>query len=47
MSQARHSIFRTGFVHIALIAYTLISLFPVFLTIINSFKDRNAIFRRR
>ena len=45
MSQARHSIFRTGFVHIALIAYTLISLFPVFLTIINSFKDRNAIFR--
>ncbi|MGF6176028.1 carbohydrate ABC transporter permease [Ensifer sp. 4252] len=43
--QARHSIFRTGFVHIALIAYTLISLFPVFLTIINSFKDRNAIFR--
>ncbi|OCP34514.1 carbohydrate ABC transporter permease [Ensifer sp. LC163] len=43
--QARHSIFRTGFVHLALIAYTLISLFPVFLTIINSFKDRNAIFR--
>ncbi|WP_455854238.1 carbohydrate ABC transporter permease [Ensifer canadensis] len=45
MSKARHTIFRTGFVHIALIAYTLISLFPVFLTIINSFKDRNAIFR--
>ncbi|WP_112809341.1 carbohydrate ABC transporter permease [Ensifer sp.] len=45
MSQARNSIFRTGFVHAALIAYTLISLFPVFLTIINSFKDRNAIFR--
>ncbi|NRP17287.1 L-arabinose transport system permease protein AraQ [Ensifer adhaerens] len=45
MSQARHSIFRTGFVHAALIAYTLISLFPVFLTFINSFKDRNAIFR--
>ncbi|NVD37298.1 carbohydrate ABC transporter permease [Ensifer sp. HO-A22] len=43
--QARHSIFRTGFVHAALIAYTLISLFPVFLTVINSFKDRNAIFR--
>ncbi|MBP1871347.1 raffinose/stachyose/melibiose transport system permease protein [Ensifer adhaerens] len=43
--QARHSIFRTGFVHAALIAYTLISLFPVFLTFINSFKDRNAIFR--
>jgi len=45
MSKARNSIFRTGFVHVALIAYTLVSLFPVFLTIINSFKDRNAIFR--
>ncbi|MEI2301149.1 carbohydrate ABC transporter permease [Ensifer sp. MJa1] len=45
MSKARDSILRTGFVHVALIAYTLISLFPVFLTIINSFKDRNAIFR--
>lgn len=45
MSKARHSIFRTGFVHVALIAYTLVAIFPVFLTIINSFKDRNAIFR--
>ncbi|NRQ13091.1 carbohydrate ABC transporter permease [Ensifer sesbaniae] len=45
MSKARNSIFRTGFVHVALIAYTLVSLFPVFLTIVNSFKDRNAIFR--
>ncbi|WDZ76684.1 carbohydrate ABC transporter permease [Ensifer adhaerens] len=45
MSKARDSILRTGFVHVALIAYTLVSLFPVFLTIINSFKDRNAIFR--
>lgn len=45
MSKARDSLFRTGFVHAALLAYTLISLFPVFLTIINSFKDRNAIFR--
>ena len=45
MSKARDSFLRTGFVHAALIAYTLISLFPVFLTIINSFKDRNAIFR--
>lgn len=45
MSKARNSIFRTGFVHVALIAYTLVAIFPVFLTIINSFKDRNAIFR--
>ncbi len=45
MSQARVSPLRTGLVHLALIAYTLIALFPVFLTIINSFKDRNAIFR--
>lgn len=36
---------RTGAVHAALIAYTLIALFPVFLTIVNSFKSRNAIFR--
>ncbi|MFB2552713.1 carbohydrate ABC transporter permease [Ensifer soli] len=45
MSQARGSMVRTGAVHAALIAYTLIALFPVFLTIINSFKSRNAIFR--
>jgi raffinose/stachyose/melibiose transport system permease protein len=45
MSKARTSLGRTAFVHIALIAYTLIALFPVFLTIINSFKSRNAIFR--
>jgi raffinose/stachyose/melibiose transport system permease protein len=36
---------RTGLVHLALAAYTVIALFPVFLTVINSFKDRNAIFR--
>ncbi|KAA0700385.1 carbohydrate ABC transporter permease [Neorhizobium sp. P12A] len=45
MSKARTSPFRTGFVHLALLAYTLIALFPVFLTIVNSFKDRGAIFR--
>jgi raffinose/stachyose/melibiose transport system permease protein len=45
MSKARTSPIRTGFVHLALIAYTLVAIFPVFLTIINSFKDRNAIFR--
>lgn len=45
MSKARTSLVRSGFVHLALIAYTLVALFPVFLTIINSFKDRNSIFR--
>ena len=30
MSKARDSFLRTGFVHVALIAYTLVSLFPVF-----------------
>lgn len=45
MSKARTSIARTGAVHAALIAYTLVALFPVFLTIVNSFKSRNAIFR--
>ncbi|MCD2181637.1 carbohydrate ABC transporter permease [Rhizobium sp. GN54] len=45
MSKARTSLSRTAFVHAALIAYTLIAVFPVFLTIINSFKNRNAIFR--
>lgn len=44
MSKARSSLFRTGFVHVALIAYTLIAVFPVLLTIINSFKTKNAIF---
>jgi len=45
MSKARTSFARTGAVHVALIAYTLVALFPVFLTIANSFKSRNAIFR--
>jgi len=44
-NRARTSPIRTGFVHLALIGYTLVAIFPVFLTIINSFKDRNAIFR--
>ncbi|MDK1492426.1 carbohydrate ABC transporter permease [Sinorhizobium sp. 7-81] len=45
MSKARASFGRSAGVHIALIAYTLVALFPVFLTIVNSFKSRNAIFR--
>jgi len=44
-NKARTSPIRTGLIHLALIGYTLIAIFPVFLTIINSFKDRNAIFR--
>ncbi|MFA1625066.1 carbohydrate ABC transporter permease [Rhizobium mongolense] len=44
-NRARTSPIRTGLVHLALIGYTLVAVFPVFLTIINSFKDRNAIFR--
>ncbi len=45
MSKARTSYLRTGLIHLALITYTLIALFPVFLTLVNSFKNRNAIFR--
>jgi raffinose/stachyose/melibiose transport system permease protein len=45
MSKARTSPIRTGLVHLALSAYTLVALFPVFLTIVNSFKDRASIFR--
>lgn len=44
MSKARQSTLRTSLVHLALIAYTLVALFPVFLTIINSFKSKQAIF---
>lgn len=35
MSKARTSPIRTGLVHLALSAYTLVALFPVFLTIVN------------
>jgi raffinose/stachyose/melibiose transport system permease protein len=45
MSAARSSIARSTLIHAALIIYTLISLFPIFLTLINSVKSRNAIFR--
>ncbi len=44
MSKARQSTLRTSLVHVALLAYTLVALFPVFLTIINSFKSKQAIF---
>ena len=45
MAKARTSYLRSGLIHLALISYTLIALFPVFLTLVNSFKTRNAIFR--
>lgn len=45
MSTARSSLVRTSLIHAALIIYTVISLFPIFLTLINSVKSRNAIFR--
>lgn len=45
MSKARISPLRSGFVHLALAGYTVIALFPVVLTILNSLKDKNAIFR--
>jgi len=45
MSKARISPLRSGFVHLGLAGYTVIALFPVVLTILNSLKDKNAIFR--
>ncbi|MCD2172360.1 carbohydrate ABC transporter permease [Rhizobium sp. C4] len=45
MANARISRTRLAFVHVALIVYTIIALFPVVLTIMNSFKTRNDIFR--
>ena len=45
MSQARHNPMNAALMHGALILYTLIALFPVFVILINSFKTRKAIFR--
>ena len=45
MNKARHNPLNTAAMHGALILYTLIALFPVFVIIINSFKTRRAIFR--
>ncbi|HEU0222353.1 MAG TPA: carbohydrate ABC transporter permease [Paracoccaceae bacterium] len=44
MAQARTSLPRSAAAHAALILYTLIALFPVFVIVINSFKSRRAIF---
>ncbi|MBT8414904.1 MAG: carbohydrate ABC transporter permease, partial [Boseongicola sp.] len=45
MSAVRQNSLNTYAAHGALILYTLIALFPVFVIIINSFKNRRAIFR--
>ena len=45
MNQARTNPFNTALMHGALILYTLIALFPVFVILINSFKSRKSIFR--
>ena len=45
MNKARSNPLNTLMMHGALILYTLIALFPVFIILINSFKDRRAIFR--
>lgn len=45
MSTARSHPLNTAAAHTALILYTLIALFPVFVIVINSFKARKSIFR--
>ncbi len=45
MNKARRNPVNMIAAHTALIAYTLIALFPVFVILINSFKTRKAIFR--
>lgn len=45
MNTARRNPFHSFAAHAALIVYTLIALFPVFVIVINSFKARKAIFR--
>ncbi|MEM9430038.1 MAG: carbohydrate ABC transporter permease [Pseudomonadota bacterium] len=45
MSQARTNPLNVAAMHGALILYTIIALFPVFVILINSFKERRAIFR--
>lgn len=45
MNKARTNPLNTAAMHGALILYTLIALFPVFVILVNSFKTRKAIFR--
>ncbi len=42
----RHRLTESVLPHTALLTYTAIALFPIFLVIINSFKERKAIFRQ-
>ncbi len=45
MQRVRHNRLNLALAHTALIAYTIIALFPVLVILINSFKTRKAIFR--
>lgn len=45
MNKARSNPLNAAAMHGALIVYTIIALFPVFVILINSFKERRAIFR--
>ncbi len=45
MQRVRHNRLNLALAHAALIAYTIIALFPVVIILINSFKTRKAIFR--
>lgn len=44
MSTTGRNTINTGLVHLVLIIYTVVALFPVFLIIINAFKNRKGIF---
>ncbi len=44
ISNLRYRLSETVFPHVALLTYTAIALFPIFLVVINSFKTRKAIF---
>jgi raffinose/stachyose/melibiose transport system permease protein len=44
MSKARQSPFRSIAAHAILLAYTLIALFPVYVVVVNSFKNKRSIF---
>ena len=45
MHKARQTTTNTIAAHAILVTYTVIALFPVFVILINSFKNRRAIFR--
>ena len=44
MSKARQSPVRSIAAHAILLTYTLIALFPVYVVVVNSFKNRKGIF---